>query len=192
MGQGWCGLGHQEYNQQVSGGVQMKRSYKSDIRYLGFKAGIACAFAGSIIAVIIQIIQSMIVDPNSTGVSFAVSPLIVILGWVFSAIPAGTGGIVAGLLLQRQMRKGSLTLASAAKTGTLLAGLTAILTCGFGIWLLVFTPHNYWSLLLDEAKRGNLFSLLPIVAQIINRYIPETFAAIVTAGITGGWAQAGR
>ncbi len=169
---------------------------KSKIRYSDFLAGLFCAFIGSALFAIVEIVRIWIEDPSSPDL-FSMIPsifLILFLGFMFSCIPAGIGGVVLGLILQNQMRKGTLTLIKATKIGILLAGIAVIITCVLGILVLLLVPqghiksNNY----LDDLRQGKFFenfsSYLLYAIRLISPLGPEILTAITITCIVGGWA----
>jgi hypothetical protein len=163
---------------------------KSDIRYSGFLAGLSCAFVGSALFSIIEVVRLAIVDSFSPFL-ISLIPSIFFFGCMLSSIPAGIGGFVLGLLLQNQMHKGSLTIAKTVKTGILSAGLAVIIACGFGILFILLHPHNNWYYFWDDVRQGTFFAnflnYLHNDLELVSHFRPEILIAITIACIAGGW-----
>jgi hypothetical protein len=172
---------------------EMKPTRSIDSIFSGLLAGLVCAFWGTVLFAVLQVNWPEVRrDPDHPEIAAIVIIVIVFYGCLFSFIPAGIGGAVLGLRLQRQMQKERLTLKNAVKTGMLLGGLAAIVTCGLGVLAWLSTPHNYWRLFLYDVSEENFLAILyKFVQNYMNTtsgLLPEILKAITIACLAGGLA----
>jgi hypothetical protein len=112
---------------------------KSDIQFSGFVGGLSCAFAGSVIFTLIEMVRFVIEGKEIDPLTYM---LLFFSFFLLSFIPGGLGGTALGLLLQNQFRKGSLSPQSGTQTGILLWGLAGIITCVTWVWFAWrYPPH---------------------------------------------------
>lgn len=149
-------------------------------RYLGLKAGLLYAFVGSILFTITECLR-LIRGTIDWWLPFAM----IFLGWIFSFIPAGIGGVVLDGLLQNQMQKGPLTLTKATQIGVIVAGPAGCVASLFGVLFVTFVTmamlQFYWS----DANQGFQATFLNSLSALI----PEILIAITISCIAGGWAS---
>lgn len=172
---------------------EMKPFRSIDSIFSGLEAGLVSAFLGTILFAVLQVNwQDMRRDPDHPEMFAIVIIAIVFYGCLFSFIPAGIGGAVLGLCLQRQMQKGELILKNAVKTGILLGGLAAIVTCGLGVLALLSAPHNNWLFFLHAISEENFLAMLfKFVQNYMNTasgFLPEILITITIACLAGGMA----
>jgi hypothetical protein len=164
---------------------------KLDTRIFGFVAGVSCAFIGSALFSIAEVVRLTLVDPPSHLMDLTLVLAILFWGCIFSFLPGGIGGFVLGWLLRYQMFKGTLTQGKAVKAGILLAGLASIFTCTLGILFLLLTPHHGWYYLLIDVWNGTIFTNLPDYLYYGLRFASgfgfEIITATTIACIAGGW-----
>jgi hypothetical protein len=103
------------------------------ITFSGFLTGLCCAFAGVAIFSIIEQIRYTL--PGSTF-NISLIPIFIVMGCIFSFLPAGIGGIFLELLLKNFQRKGKLSLKNATYTGALTAGFAGVIMCVIGLAVL--------------------------------------------------------
>jgi hypothetical protein len=172
---------------------------KTILRYtgvkIGFLVGLICALISLMLFSIIESVRMTLLfdDSFSFGTAFSVVfPLTLIYGGIFTFVPSGFGGYVLELLIRDRLKKSSLTEKWATVSGTLLAGLAVMLTCGIGLFILMVVPHNGWQFLVNDIKSGLFFTNLPYyVDDIIKRVIhllPEIITVTILACTSGGFA----
>jgi len=100
------------------------------------------------------------------------------------------GGWIIELILRKSYNKGILTAKRATKTGIALAGLAGIATSGVGILVIMFMPHAYWMVVVDEIQHGYFFAhfydYLLTFLYAIARYSLEILLVIAIACLSGG------
>jgi hypothetical protein len=166
----------------------VKNSKDPNIKRSGFRAGVLSALVGSATFAVLYVVW--------WSIRYSYSSLSLIVGFsaygfLFSAIPAGIGGSVLGMILQNQHRKNTLTPVKGMRIGILMAGTVVIITFGLGIWFIFLFPHASWRYVWTEVMDGTFFIQLPVyvrsVLDFTNRFVPEMIVAMIIACIAGGW-----
>jgi len=169
----------------------------------GLGAGLVCAFIGSVTFSMIEFIKlglktnSFIsISDNLISAALYMIFFMTFIGFGYSFIPGGTGGLILGIILQNLMHRGSLTPAKGLMAGILLAGLAILFTCGYGIADFSFSLISTQSIkyLIGEAvKQGTLAANLPTYLHdyldLIIEYWFEILMAIVIACVSGDWRE---
>jgi hypothetical protein len=171
---------------------EMKPIRPIDSLISGFVAGLVSAFLGIVLMSVILAGRQAVIEKSFAPDSFRLFFITMIISFIIIALPAGIGGAVLGLVLHVQNQKQKLSLKIATWTGVLIAGLIAVILCGFGILAIMFGPHNYWYLFLKSINEGtysgNLIWYLQRYMYLANKNIFEMITVTTIACIAGGLA----